>query len=100
MGGHSGSRNSTWTGADAIGLSSVLFKTCIITSPESGIVHVVKMVELVIPEVLLPLGRTVDEPRPARNANTMTITTTMATVWFLISFILPWLDLCLLVRTA
>jgi len=66
-----------------MGLPLVLFKTCIITSPSSGIVHIVKIVELLVePEVLFPLRRTVDEPRPARNANTKVMTKTAATVSF------------------
>jgi len=84
LGGHSGSKNSTWTGADTIGLPLVLFKTCIITAPESGIVHIVEMLELlVIPDVLPPLRRTVDEPRPARNASTTKMTMITATASFL-----------------
>ena len=41
------------------------------------------MVELLVaPEVLPPLRTTVDEPSPARNANTMPMTMIMATVSF------------------
>jgi hypothetical protein len=41
------------------------------------------MVELLVePEVPLLLRRTVDEPRPARNANTKTVTKSTATVPF------------------
>jgi hypothetical protein len=70
-------------------------------SPSTGIVQIVRMVGalvvpimvvtvVVVPVVVTPLlERRVDEPRPARNANTMTIATAMATVWFLISFIPP-----------
>ena len=62
----------------------MLFKTCIITSPESGIVHIVKMEELLVtPDVLPPFRRMVDELRPARNANAMTTTIIMAAVSFL-----------------
>ena len=75
-------------------------------SPSTGIVQIVRMVGalvipimvvtvvvvliVVVPIVVTPLlEMRVDEPRPARNANTMTIATAMATAWFLISFIPP-----------
>jgi len=48
------------------------------TWPSSGIVHNVKTVELLLePDVVLPLRRTVDEPRPARNAKMRTRTMTI-----------------------
>jgi MFS-type transporter involved in bile tolerance (Atg22 family) len=54
------------------------------------VVTVVVVPTVVVPIVVTPLlERRVDEPKPARNANTMAITTTMATVWFLVSFIPP-----------
>jgi hypothetical protein len=47
-------------------------------------VHIVKIVELLVElEVPFPLRRTVDEPRPARNANTKTTPRSTATVSFL-----------------
>ena len=52
------------------------------------VVPTVVVPTVVVPTVVTPLlERRVDEPRPARNANTMTIATTTASVWFLISFI-------------
>jgi hypothetical protein len=86
FGGHSGARNWAWTGADPIGFPLVLFKTCKITSPSAEIEHTSEMLELVVVvEVLLPLRISVDEPRPATNANTVTVTMIAATVSFFIA---------------
>ena len=55
-------------------------------------VHVVEIVELlVVPEVLFALRRTVDEPRPARNASTKVMTKATATVsFFMHQRVVPW----------
>ena len=57
-----------------------------ITWPSSGIVHIVNTVELLVElGTRLPLRRNIDEPRPARNANTRATTKTTATVSFFTS---------------
>lgn len=79
----------------------MLFNTCSIRLPSTGIVQtveMVEMVELVVVMELLLLGKVVDVPKPAANASTIAKATMTATVLLFISArIVVWVSLIMLV---